>query len=152
MSFITRYDALRLVRACCLCHLSVSFPGGSEVKASASNAGDLGLIPGWGRSPGERESEVAQSYTTLCDPMDCSLPGSTVYGIFQAMAPHSSILAWRIPWTEKPGGLQSMESQSQTRLHVHFLTAEYTLLCGCATICLLIWLLNPIQLSSFVEF
>ena len=27
------------------------------------------------------------------------------------MAPHSSILAWRIPWTEEPGGLQSMESQ-----------------------------------------
>ena len=28
---------------------------------------------------------------------------------------HSSILAWRIPWTEEPGGLQSMGSQSQTR-------------------------------------
>ena len=27
------------------------------------------------------------------------------------IAPHSSILAWRIPWTEEPGGLQSMESQ-----------------------------------------
>ena len=27
------------------------------------------------------------------------------------MAPHSSILAWRIPWTEKPGGLQFMGSQ-----------------------------------------
>ena len=27
------------------------------------------------------------------------------------MAMHSSILGWRIPWTEKPGGLQSMESQ-----------------------------------------
>ena len=27
------------------------------------------------------------------------------------MAAHSSILAWRIPWTEEPGGLQSMESQ-----------------------------------------
>ena len=31
-----------------------------------------------------------------------------------SMATHSSILAWRIPWTERPGGLQSMESQSQT--------------------------------------
>ena len=30
------------------------------------------------------------------------------------MATHSSILAWRIPWTEEPGGLQSMGSQSQT--------------------------------------
>ena len=32
------------------------------------------------------------------------------------MSTHSSILAWRIPWTEEPGGLQSMHSQSQTRL------------------------------------
>ena len=37
----------------------------------------------------ESESEVAQSYLTLCDPMDCSLPGSTVHGIFQA-----KILQW----------------------------------------------------------
>ena len=29
---------------------------------------------------------------------------------------HSSILAWRIPWTEEPGGLQSMGLQSRTRL------------------------------------
>ena len=33
------------------------------------------------------------------------------------MATHSSILAWKLPWTEEPGGLQSMGSQkSQTRL------------------------------------
>ena len=32
------------------------------------------------------------------------------------MAPHSSTLAWKIPWMEEPGGLQSMVSQSQTRL------------------------------------
>ena len=30
------------------------------------------------------ESEVAQSYTTLCDPVDCSPPGSSIHGIFQA--------------------------------------------------------------------
>ena len=29
----------------------------------------------------------------------------------EGMATHSSILAWRIPWTEDPGGLQSIESQ-----------------------------------------
>ena len=34
----------------------------------------------------------------------------------EGMATHSSILAWRIPWTEEPGGLLSMGSQSQTRL------------------------------------
>ena len=36
------------------------------------------------------------------------------------MATHSSILAWRIPWTEEPSGLQSMGLQkSQTRLSAH---------------------------------
>ena len=38
------------------------------------------------------------------------------------MATHSSILAWEIPWTEKPGGLQSMELQSQTILNDWALT------------------------------
>ena len=38
------------------------------------------------------------------------------------MATHSSILAWRIPWAEEPGGLQSKGSQSRTRLSdFHFL-------------------------------
>ena len=32
------------------------------------------------------------------------------------MAPHSSTLAWKIPWVEEPGGLQSMGSQSRIRL------------------------------------
>ena len=32
----------------------------------------------------------------------------------KGMTVHSSIVAWRIPWTEEPGGLQSMELQSQT--------------------------------------
>ena len=32
-------------------------------------------------------------------------------GVERAMAPHSSTLAWKIPWTEEPGGLQSMGSQ-----------------------------------------
>ena len=38
------------------------------------------------------------------------------------MATQSSILAWRIPWTEDPGGLQSMGSQSQTRLSNYTVT------------------------------
>ena len=47
------------------------------------------------------------------------------------MAPHSGTLAWRIPWTEEPGGLQSMGSLSRTRLsdftftfHFHALEKE----------------------------
>ena len=55
--------------------------GDSHGKESAWKAGELGSIPGLGRSPGEE------------------------------MATHSSILVWRIPWTEEPGGLQSMGSQ-----------------------------------------
>ena len=34
----------------------------------------------------------------------------------KAMAPHSSTLAWKIPWTEEPGGLQFVGSQSRTQL------------------------------------
>ena len=37
----------------------------------------------------KKESEVAQSCPTLCDPIDCSLPGSSVHGIFQAI-----VLEW----------------------------------------------------------
>ena len=41
----------------------------------------------------------------------------------KAMAPHSSTLAWKIPWTEEPGGLQSRgleESDTTERRHFHF--------------------------------
>ena len=64
--------------------LSRDFPGGSVVKNPPATAGDTraaGLIPVSGRSPEE------------------------------GMATHSSILAWRIPWTEEPGGLKFMELQ-----------------------------------------
>ena len=50
---------------------------GKESTSNAGDTGDMGLIPGSGRSPGE------------------------------GMVTHSSILAWKIPWTEGPGGLQS---------------------------------------------
>ena len=59
----------------------VVFTGGSVSKESAWNAGDLGSVPGSGRSPGKE------------------------------MATHSSILAWRIPWSEEPARLQSMGLQ-----------------------------------------
>jgi len=44
-------------------------PGGSEVKASASNVGDPGSIPGLGRSPGEGNGNPLQ-YSCLGNPMD----------------------------------------------------------------------------------
>jgi len=56
-----------------LCKLVIAFlpcfPGVSEVKASASNAGDPGSIPGSGRSPGEGNGNALQ-YSCLENPMD----------------------------------------------------------------------------------
>jgi len=49
--------------------IRLSFPGGSEVKASASNVGDLGSILGLGRSPGEGNGNPLQ-YSCLENPMD----------------------------------------------------------------------------------
>ena len=49
--------------------VSIIFPGDSDGKASAYNAGDSGLIPGYGRSPGEGNGTPLQ-YSCLEDPMD----------------------------------------------------------------------------------
>ena len=50
-------------------HITSCFPGGSEVKASACNAGDLGSIPGLGRSPAEGDGYLLQ-YSCLENSMD----------------------------------------------------------------------------------
>ena len=50
--------------------MNSEFPGGSAGKESACNAGDLGLIPGLGRSPGEGNSYPLQ-YSGLENSMDC---------------------------------------------------------------------------------
>ena len=47
----------------------VDFPGGSDGKVSVYNAGDLGSIPGMGRSPGEENGNLLQHYC-LENPMD----------------------------------------------------------------------------------
>ena len=60
-------------------HCSVcvgGFPGGSAGKESARNAGDLGLIPGLGRSPGEGKGNPLQ-YSCLENSMDYIVPGVT---------------------------------------------------------------------------
>ena len=54
--------------------------GGSEVKASASNVGDLGLIPGSGRSPGEGNGNPLQ-YSCLENPMDREAWWAVVHGV-----------------------------------------------------------------------
>ena len=56
------------------------FPGGSDGKASVYNAGDLGLIPGSGRSPGEGKGNPLQYYC-LENPMDRGAWQAAVYGV-----------------------------------------------------------------------
>ena len=59
---------------------TVCFPGGSEVKASACNAGDLGSIPGSGSSPGEGNGNPLQ-YSCLENPKDGGAWWATVHGV-----------------------------------------------------------------------
>ena len=56
------------------------FPGGSDGKASAYNVGDLGSIPGSGRSPGEGNGTPLQ-YSCLENPMDGGAWLATVHGV-----------------------------------------------------------------------
>ena len=58
----------------------MDFPGGSDGKASVYNAGDLGSIPGLGRSPGEGNGNPLQYYC-LENPMDRGAWKATVHGV-----------------------------------------------------------------------
>ena len=62
----------------------MDFPGGSVVKNLPANSGDTGDV---GSCLGQK------------DPLE------------EEIATHSSVLVWKIPWTEEPSGLQSTESQ-----------------------------------------
>ena len=94
------------------------FPGSSSGKESTCYVGDPGLIHGSGRSPREGIGYPLQySWTSLVAQMVKKLPTmweTRVWSLAwedtleEGMATHCSILAWAIPWTEEPGGLQSM--------------------------------------------
>ena len=144
----------------CLIHFR-GLPWWSEIKVPVCSAGDLGSIPGLGKSPGEGNGNPLQ-YSSLENPMDGGASWATVHGIAKSwtrlsdstflyytllaslvaqmvkslsaiqetrvwspgeedplekeMASHSSILAWKIPWTEEPGRSQSNRQQSRTQL------------------------------------
>ena len=65
----------------------------------------------WGRGRGFPDGLVVKNPPTK-ETWVWSLGGEDL--LEEGMATHSSVLAWRIPWTEEPGGLRSMASQSQT--------------------------------------
>ena len=60
-----------------------AFPSSSEVKSSAWNAGDLGSIPGSGRSPGEGNGNPLQ-YSCLENPMEGGAWWATVHGVVKS--------------------------------------------------------------------
>ena len=69
---------------------------------------------------GESESEVAQSCPTLCDPVDCSLPGSSVYGILQ-----TTMLEWVAISFSKTGLKVKVKSLSRVRLFATLWTVAH---------------------------
>ena len=105
-----------------------------NLPANAGDAGDVGLIPGSGRSPGIGNGNTL-NYSCLGNPMGREPAGPQSMGSpkvrhdwvtehihteavsntvpilsEKAMAPHFNTLAWKIPWTEEPGRLQSRGS------------------------------------------
>ena len=99
----------------------MGFPGSSSDKETAYNAGDPSSIPGSGRSPGEGIGYPLQySWVSLMAHTVKNLPAMQKTWVRslgwedpleEGMATHSSILAWRIPWTKEPGRLQYVGSQ-----------------------------------------
>ena len=63
-----------------------------NLPVSPGDVGDLGSIPGWGRSPGGGNGNLSSSRKGNSPPGILAIP--------------PSILVWEIPWTGKPGGLQ----------------------------------------------
>jgi len=93
------------------------FPGGSDGKASAYNAGDLGQD----------------------DPLE------------KEMATHSSTHAWKIPWMEKPGGLQSVGSQRvghDCATSLHQLAEDLIRFCFCSVAQSCLTLCDPMDCST----
>ena len=99
------------------------FPGGPLVKNLLVSAGDMGSIPGLG---GSRVPRTAKPLCHSCWAWELQLPKPTRPRARapqqdkppqgepwapQEMAAHSNTLAWKIPWTEEPGGLQSLGSR-----------------------------------------
>ena len=113
----------------CVCRASQVVLVVNNLTANAGDIRDMGSIPGSGRCPGGGHGKPLQ-YSCLENPMDRGAWWAAVDGVARSqtrlsdftftfhfyalekeMATHSGILAWEFPWTEEPGGPQSMGSQ-----------------------------------------
>ena len=116
----------------------MSFPDSSVGKESTSNAGDPSSIPGLGRSPGEGiryplqypwaflVAQLVKNPPAMWETWVLSLGWEDP--LEKGKATHSSILAWRIPWTVKSMQLQSRIQLSVFYFHFH-LTPKVLLPC-----------------------
>ena len=77
------------------------FPGGSYGKESTCSAGDLGLIPGLGRSPGEGNDNPLQ-YSCLRNAMGRGAWGATVHGVSKSWTQLRDSLSLTFKWQKSP--------------------------------------------------
>ena len=87
----------------------------THCKNSVSVGASRVALPGWGFQGGAGASRVALVVRSLSASAEGIRDAVLIPGLGRSpggeMATHSSILAWRIPWTEKPGTLQSIGPQ-----------------------------------------
>ena len=132
---------------CCVSYLSSlkaanqpdkrGFPDSSVGKESACNAGDPSLIPGSGRSAGKGiDYPLQYSWASLAAQLVKNPPAMWETWVWslgwedpleKGKATHSSILAWRIPWTVSPMGLHSRTLLRD--FHFHNQTIQNNTLC-----------------------
>ena len=103
----------------------MGFPDSSVGKESACNAGDPGSIPGSGRSTGEGIGYPLQySWASLVAQLVKNPPAMWETWVRslgwedpleKGKATHSSVLAWRIPWTEEPGRLHAVHGVTKSQ-------------------------------------
>ena len=109
---------------------AVNFSDSSVVKESTCNAGDRGLIPRSGRSPGEGIGYPLQySWASLVAQLVKNLPAMREIWVpslgwedplEKGHATHSNILAWRVPWTVCDHGVTKSRTQL-SNFHFHLL-------------------------------
>ena len=95
----------------------MGFPCGSAGKESACNAGDLGLIPGLGRCPGEGKGSPLQ-YSGLENSMDC-----LVYGVSKSQTPMSDFYFTSLPSSRRVIGNNKLRIKPVLKAQVLFMNS-----------------------------
>jgi len=96
----------------------VGFPGGSDGKASACNVGDLGSIPGLGRSPGEGNGNLLQ-YSCLENFMDGGAWWATVHGVAKSQTWLSDFTFTFLKWGDQ--SLDNFLNKAEVDVFLEFL-------------------------------